>query len=272
MRWYTGCLFLFTLCLGQRLVAQNRPVDSTAFFPLGLWGIWIDINHDDPRLGAEPEWDDEVENFTNIHGNYMVHHIPEHVEDALIDRVSPLGYRINISREPLITGRSDSSSLHRWCTLTDSIPTSLDTVTVTDGWDWQDWRAVADRRISSLLHLYGGNSNVLTFYIGHEEDIYTPPHVVLRAGISISSAGNGHVRDTTTGIGCIDRKPRLRSRDIQIQASGDVGVPSGASETVGSVFEPVSHTFRTQSGGVPESQPGSERPELVCVWFLGRRR
>ncbi|MBL0176544.1 MAG: hypothetical protein IPP94_14975 [Ignavibacteria bacterium] len=170
MRWYIGYLLFLMLCLGQSVAAQTRPVDSTTFFPLGLWGIWIDWNNDAPRLGGYPDWSQEDQNFTDIHANYMVDHIPEHIENMLISHVAPLGYRINIARQPNVyPPRPDTCSLRFWCTDRATVPETLNDSTDAR---WDVWRAGADLRISSLLHLYGNNPSVVTFYAGHESDIY----------------------------------------------------------------------------------------------------
>lgn len=96
-RTSVSVLLLFSLLSSPGFAQQT---DTSSYFPLGFWGIWIDRGT--PPLNQQPidqfQWNREINSWRNINGNYLVHWIPEWVEDTVLSVIEPLGYRLDIAR------------------------------------------------------------------------------------------------------------------------------------------------------------------------------
>jgi len=75
------CQVCLTLLFALGVKAQT---DTSSYFPLGLWGIWIDHTHAPfnftspytPIPLSTNQWNTEKNNWSGINGNYMVAWLP----------------------------------------------------------------------------------------------------------------------------------------------------------------------------------------------------
>jgi len=95
-------LHIVTLAFGMLLLSasllQSQQTDTSSYFPLGLWGIWIDL--DAPPFTAPlnaNQWANEQSNWSGINGNYLVYWIPRSVEDTVMDLAESINYRIDVA-------------------------------------------------------------------------------------------------------------------------------------------------------------------------------
>ncbi|MEX1138898.1 MAG: T9SS type A sorting domain-containing protein [Bacteroidota bacterium] len=107
---------LFTVCVFSCFASHTlgQQSDTSSYFPLGVWGIWID--HNTPPFSGDPNWSLEQENWTNLRGNYLVYWIPYWVQDTVIAFADANGYKTDIANwyywspnHPMIT-----NSLYWW--------------------------------------------------------------------------------------------------------------------------------------------------------------
>ena len=104
--------FCLTFLFSSFVIAQT---DTSSYFPLGLWGIWVDpmyapFNH---KSLSKENWDTETDNWKKINANYMVGWIPEWVEDTVMTITEPLGYKIDIARSTLDKMEMENKSLQQ---------------------------------------------------------------------------------------------------------------------------------------------------------------
>ncbi|MFH0992049.1 MAG: LamG-like jellyroll fold domain-containing protein [bacterium] len=143
-----------------RYEAFSQQSDTSSYFPLGFWGIWI--NPDRPPYNPQTfyisEWNKEKENWNNAKGNFLVYHIPQWVENQVMDYVETAGYRMDINRGHY-NGSALDSSLVKWIREAEiSMP-------------WSTWTAGADARISAVVSAFGSRTGLYTYSLAHEEPI-----------------------------------------------------------------------------------------------------
>jgi hypothetical protein len=105
-------MFFFFLLLCQSL-ALAQQTDSSSFFPLGLWGVWVDN-------GAAPfynrpvgnMWSHEKANWQNIKANYLVFGMPRSVEDTVVMYADTINYRVAVANNDYVT--ADTNALITW--------------------------------------------------------------------------------------------------------------------------------------------------------------
>lgn len=88
-------LVLLGLCTVGGNTAFCQQADTSSYFPLGLWGIWID--HDRPPFSGQPNWSLEQQNWRDVKGNYLVFWIPMWVEGAVMNFADQNGYKMDIA-------------------------------------------------------------------------------------------------------------------------------------------------------------------------------
>ena len=148
---------LIVCCFNPKISAQQS--DTSSYFPLGLWGIWID--QDKPPFSRDlntTEWNKERTNWTNIKGNYMVYWIPSWVEDDVMDYANSNNYKIDIGNQNYYypSGSLNSNSLIWWL--------------YNSGHD----SATADGIIEDLRDHFGSNSGFYSYSFGQETPVSTP--------------------------------------------------------------------------------------------------
>lgn len=152
MRKIAILIFAFTL----RLAAQT---DTSSFFPLGLWGIWIDGSAP-PRSGATipaPQWDQETSNWQGMPANYLVALIPRSIEDTVMQITQPLGYRMDIAADSLIGPTAPDTSLRTW------IMTAPDPLT-------NSWKSRVDDKVIGIRNKFGSRA-LHSYFLMHESDL-----------------------------------------------------------------------------------------------------
>ncbi|HTR81377.1 MAG TPA: hypothetical protein VMM58_07070 [Bacteroidota bacterium] len=95
------------------LVLSAQQTDTSSFFPLGLWGIWLESN--DPPLNGGyvgKGWHQEVVNLQRIKANYLVFGMPVQVEDTLVMIADTIQYKVGIGNNDYVT--HDPNSLLWW--------------------------------------------------------------------------------------------------------------------------------------------------------------
>ncbi len=110
-------LIIFTITF-----VGNAQTDPSSFFPLGLWGIWIDqttapYNFTSPYTPIQLtpiQWDNEKSNWSAINGNYMIAFIPNWMEDTVMTVTEPLGYKLDIGLLTEGQPAQTDTSLRKW--------------------------------------------------------------------------------------------------------------------------------------------------------------
>ena len=190
----------------ERAAAQTAVMDSSEFFPIGLYGIWLS-EHDSVGYGPElPQrktdignlpsseaWTKEEENYTKLGANYLVTYIPDHVEDALAQHVDPLVYKMDFGWVPWTrVGEREDSSLYSWMKPgTIALPDSFDHDTLVyyrphtpvlntaidsdTSKEWRHWKSKVHEclaRIKARCDRWPGT--FLTIQAGEEIFLYAP--------------------------------------------------------------------------------------------------
>jgi len=166
-----------TLIISQ---AKGQQVDTSSYFPLGFWGIWIDggtppLNHQPIQTG---QWINEINSWQGINGNYLVSWIPEWIEDTLMSVLEPLGYKMDIHRSNYSFNSSDTS-INMWIQQAANPPTTA-------------WKQRALDKLNGLKNRFGTRAGFHTFFTGHESQMYDrnlwPAYkiVVLSPAVSLS--------------------------------------------------------------------------------------
>jgi len=161
MRKFSYSLFICCIFFSIRSYAQ---VDTSSYFPLGLWGIWVDhtvapYGTSDPTTLTAPQWQKEQNDWSTINANYMVFWIPDWLEDTVMTITQPIGYRLDIGHSPCQQSGRPDYSLRTWIENTQA-PLS------------DAWKAEADRRIDSIHNAYGSRSGFYSYAVAHERDFW----------------------------------------------------------------------------------------------------
>ncbi|MGA9407058.1 MAG: hypothetical protein WBW71_07990 [Bacteroidota bacterium] len=109
-------IFFFTIySLSFLRIAQAQQTDTSSFFPLGLWGVWIDSNmppfYNNP-VGSKM-WNQEKINWQDIKGNTLIWGMPRSVEDTVMMYADTINYKMGVSNWDNVT-KSDTNSLTMW--------------------------------------------------------------------------------------------------------------------------------------------------------------
>lgn len=158
------------------MIAQQ---DTSSYFPLGLWGIWLTGGQNSPHPPdslppTSQAWIDEKSNFNNIRSNYLVAWIPQTFNNQLMDYSETAGYKLDVN----LTN-------HYNCSLYDySFPRLITCLRVNEPpgcvscsnrqFD-QRWKDTVDARINYIKATYGGNPGRPGFYsyfVAHEADLW----------------------------------------------------------------------------------------------------
>jgi hypothetical protein len=129
-------LGLFTGCLTQPLFSQQ---DTSSFFPLGLWGIWITGSADSPwppHILTQNKWVAEKNNFGAIGANYLIHSMPYTILDTIMNYTDNAGYKVDIHR-----GKYSNGSLQEY-----GLPSLVNQLRGTTDFP-VGWKDTADARI-----------------------------------------------------------------------------------------------------------------------------
>ena len=106
-------VFVFLgLHLEQTLCQQS---DTSSYFPLGVWGVWIDYGSH-PYTGnlTTGEWNNEYSNWQQLYGNYLVYYIPVQVEDEVMQFADNNDYKMDIAGYDKSNQSSYDNSLEGW--------------------------------------------------------------------------------------------------------------------------------------------------------------
>ncbi|MGH2567437.1 MAG: hypothetical protein ACRDGA_03790, partial [Bacteroidota bacterium] len=103
--------FLFTAGVSTMFGQQS---DTSSYFPLGLWGIWID--HSRPPFSGTANWTLEQQNWRDVKGNYLVFWIPYWVEGTVMDFADQNNYKMDIANYNYWypSGVGNENSLYYW--------------------------------------------------------------------------------------------------------------------------------------------------------------
>lgn len=163
-------------CSFSRVYAQQ---DTSSYFPLGLWGIWINgssISPWYPNTLSDPQWQKEKENFSGIKSNFLVQWYPYTLVNQMMDYADTAGYRMDVIKssygDPTLqeTGipclirclRTFDCNPHRVICACSTTPSTFDTT----------WKAIADSRITSIRDTWASRSSFYSYNIGHEDDFW----------------------------------------------------------------------------------------------------
>ena len=149
-------LLFFFLLFGTYLIAQQN--DTSSYFPIGLWGVWIDKEKPPfTRDLLSIEWDREVSNWNSINGNFLVYWIPYWMQDDMLDFADNNGYKMDISNFYYWSTHPElPNSLHRWMYLTN--PTETELISI----------------INDIKTTYGAHPGFFNYTFGEETPVADP--------------------------------------------------------------------------------------------------
>jgi hypothetical protein len=142
-------------------VAQQ---DTSSFFPLGLWGMWIEfgpISPWPPDALTTNQWVQEKSNFNGTKANYMVAWYPYTFFNQLMDYTDTAGYKIDMNMESYGNTSMHDFGLQNWVKQlrnNESFPTG--------------WHDTVTARINHIKNTYGSRPSMHSYYIGHESDFW----------------------------------------------------------------------------------------------------
>lgn len=158
-------IFLVCLLAGMLPVrANSQQQDTSSFFPLGLWAIWVDHSRAPygdsiPTQLSAQDWQKELGNWSNINASYMIAWIPDWLEDTVMTLTEPMGYKLDIARSSWYqAGRADSS-LRGYVQFT-SAPLS------------DSWKTGANDRIDWIRNKFGTRTGFHSYLVAHESDFW----------------------------------------------------------------------------------------------------
>lgn len=140
----------------------GQQQDTSSYFPLGLWGIWIDKDQAPYKPGLSVDWTIEVDNWTAIKANYLVYWMPDSLEEEIMNRTESLGYRLDISRwqgHKILYNYKPDTSLRSWILDSSQVP-------LTDA-----WKAKANAKIDGIKQLFGSRQGFYSYFLLHEADL-----------------------------------------------------------------------------------------------------
>jgi hypothetical protein len=79
-------------------ITFSQQTDSSSYFPLGFWGIWI--AKDEPPFTSAlsvAQWIQERDNWRDIKGNFLVAWTPMSVEDTVMKFADENNYKMAVS-------------------------------------------------------------------------------------------------------------------------------------------------------------------------------
>ena len=141
------------LFFSTRLYSQT---DTSSYFPLGFWGLWVDKTAPPFSRALSPaEWDKEYNNWRATNGNYLVYWIPNSVESNVMSFADQNNYRMDIANYDYVAHYADS-------------PNSL------IGWLWRENysdTASAITYINSLKTQYASHTGFYSYSFGQETPV-----------------------------------------------------------------------------------------------------
>ena len=114
LRYLLAMLVILAVCVSTMHGQQN---DTSSYFPLGLWGIWIDQSKApfNPSYLTAAQWQIETANWNNIHGNYLIYWMPSWEEQSIMSFADQNSYRMDIANSNYWSGDTlTTNSLVYW--------------------------------------------------------------------------------------------------------------------------------------------------------------
>ncbi|MBU2586133.1 MAG: hypothetical protein KKH32_12505, partial [Bacteroidetes bacterium] len=129
--------------------------DTSSYFPLGFWGIWIDPGKPpfNPMYLTPDQWIKEKTNWMNTNGNYLTNWIPEWMENQVMEFADISEYRMDITR-------------WRYDHIIPEISV-LDWIKKGSG-TWSEWTAEANIRIQNMVQAFGSRNGLYSYTLAHE--------------------------------------------------------------------------------------------------------
>lgn len=139
----------------SKIDVYAQQSDTSSYFPLGFWGIWIDKGKPpfNPMYLTPEQWIKEKTNWMNTNGNYLTNWIPEWMENQVMEFADMSEYQMDIKR-----GRYDhispEISIEHW---------------IRSGYGtWSEWTAEANSRIQNMVQAYGSRNGLYSYTLAHE--------------------------------------------------------------------------------------------------------
>src|SRR3989304_7656685 len=158
--WFVFFCTLIFLSIFNSIIIYAQQSDTSSYFPLGLWGIWIDQNRPPfSRDLFENEWDNEIENWNDIQGNYLVYWIPYWVQDEVLAFADANGYKMDIA------------NWYYWSSQHSMLTNSL--------YYWMIYRPLSDSAqvttiINNMKSEYGSHTGFYNYTFGQEGPVNDP--------------------------------------------------------------------------------------------------
>ena len=155
---FISIAILLVLLTPDMVFSQQN--DTSSYFPLGLWGIYIDA-YRKPYLNdyTASEWNNEKSNWTNTNGNFLDCFIPDWKEDTVMQLCEEIGFKMGVARRKWnwVSGQfgvDTSLEYHvRYC---DTLMPET------------EWRVIADRKINGIYSKFVNRTGFYSWFIGHE--------------------------------------------------------------------------------------------------------
>lgn len=146
----------FILCLDVSIAQQS---DTSSYFPLGFWGIWIDPERPpfNPTTLTSAQWAQERTNWQDIEGNFLVAWTPMGVEDNVIQICDDISYKLAVSNSNWDYSGFNTNSLPYWLRQGDLSDTNA---------------AIAI--INEVRNNYNGHSGFHSYYFDDEHSLNDP--------------------------------------------------------------------------------------------------
>ncbi len=142
-----GCVVILQFFFALSVNAQQT--DASDYFPLGLWGVWIDTSVP-PRVPGTVDWGRETSNFVDINANYLTFWIPNWVEDQVLQIADQHNYRLDLMNSP----GTSSGPIMDWI-LDSSLADS----------------ATAIARIETIRSIGSSHPSFYSYTLGHEHPV-----------------------------------------------------------------------------------------------------
>lgn len=129
--------------------------DTSSYFPLGFWGIWIDKGKPpfNPMYLTPDQWNEEKSNWMEANGNYLTNWIPEWMENQVMEFADTSNYQMDITR-----GRynhvNPEISIEHWIRYGSGT--------------WSEWTAEANIRIQNMVQAFGSRNGLYSYTLAHE--------------------------------------------------------------------------------------------------------
>lgn len=147
---------VFILCSDVSIAQQS---DTSSYFPLGFWGIWIDPGRPpfNPTTLTSSQWAQERTNWQDIEGNFLVAYTPMWVEDNVIQFCDGNSYKLAVSNNNWDIPNLNANSLMHWLRSGDLSDTNAATTI-----------------INEVRNHYNGHSGFHSYYFDDEGSLNDP--------------------------------------------------------------------------------------------------